>query len=124
MIWRRARKYQRCRPCHPPLRLPEDRPEPCEAVAGDREHLVHRGFELKLPVSTIGLQPKKSDVGDVGGVFAVDTDESEGLEQRRHLAKRPDIDKRCVRTQLDFGLPAPGLEVLHIIRVKQALLTA
>ena len=69
-------------------RLPKGRPEPCEAVAGDREYFIHWWFELELPVSAVGLQPKEPDAGDVDGVFAVDPDESEGLEQRRHLADR------------------------------------
>ena len=73
-------------------RLPEGCPELCEAVAGDGEHSIHGRFELELPASAVGLQPKKPDAGDVDGVLAVDPDESEGLEQRRNLANRHDID--------------------------------
>ena len=51
-------------------RLPESRSEPCEAVAGDRENSVHGRFELELPVSAVGLQPKEPDAGDVDDVFA------------------------------------------------------
>ncbi len=45
-------------------RLPESRSEPFEAVAGDREYSVHGRFELELPVSAVGLQPKEPDAGD------------------------------------------------------------
>ena len=104
--------------------LPEGRPEPSEAVAGDREHFVHGRLELELPVSAVGLQPKEPDAGNVDGVFAVDADETEGLEQRRHLTDRPDIHKRCTRAQADLGFPTPRSEVVHILGVEHAMLAS
>ncbi len=103
-------------------RLTESRPEPCEAVARDREHLVHGWFELELPVSAVGLQAQEPDAGNVDGVFAVDPDESEGPKQRRHLADRSYIDKRCTRAQADLGFPTPRPEVVHILGVEHAML--
>ncbi len=103
-------------------RLYEGRSEPCKTVAGDRENFVHGRLELELPVSAVGVQPKKPDAGDVDGVFAVDPDESEGLEQRRHLADRSDIEERCPRAQADLGFPTLGPEVVHILGVEHAML--
>ena len=45
-----------------------------------------------------------------------------GLEQRCDLANWPDIDERFTRTQPDLGFPTPRSEVVHIVRVKYAVL--
>ncbi len=57
-------------------------------------------------------------------MLAMDSDESEGLEQRRDLADRPDIDERSTPAQADLGFPTPGSQVVHVIRVEHAVLTA
>ena len=93
-------------------------------MARDREHLVHRRFELELPVSAVGLHSKQPDAGEVDGVIVVNPNESEGLEQRCDLANRPDIHERCARTQADFGFPTPGSQVVDVIRVEHEVLTA
>jgi hypothetical protein len=41
------------------------------------------------------LQAEKPDTGDVDGVLAVNSHESVGLEERRHLTERSEIDERC-----------------------------
>ena len=46
-------------------------------------------------------------MGNVDGVFAVNPDEPEGLEQRCYVTNRPDIDERRSRAQADFGFPTP-----------------
>ena len=81
-------------------------------IPRNRKHLVHRWFELELPVPAVGLQAEEPDAGDVDGVLAVDPDEPEGLEQRR------------ARTQANFGFPTAGSEEVHVIRVEHAVLAA
>ena len=34
---------------------PKRRPKPWEPIARDRQHAVHRRFELEFPVSAVGL---------------------------------------------------------------------
>ncbi len=46
-----AGKNQRERFADLAAKLSESRPEACEAVASDRQHPVHRRFELELPSS-------------------------------------------------------------------------
>jgi hypothetical protein len=91
-------------------------------ISRNRQDAIYWRFEFELPVSTVGLQAKEPDMGDVHSMLAVDPDESEGLEQRRDLADRPDIDERCARTHPDFGFPAAGSEEVHVARVEHAVL--
>jgi len=55
-------------------------------------------------------------------VLAVDSDESEGLEQRRYHTYRSDIDERCARAQADFSFPTSGSQEIHVVRVQYAVL--
>ena len=63
-------------------------------------------------------------MGDVDGVLAVNPNEPVGLEQRRDLADRPDIDQRRARTQANFGFPTAGSQKVHIVRVEHPVLTS
>jgi len=63
-------------------------------------------------------------VGGIDGVLAVDPDEPLGLEEWCDLADRPDIDERCARAQADFSFPTHGPEVVNVVRVEHAMLTA
>ena len=50
--------------------------------------------------------------------------ESERLEQRCYFTNRSDVDKRCARSQADFGFPTTGSQVVHGIRIEHAMLSA
>ena len=106
------------------LGLPKRRAERRKPITCDRQYAVHRRFELEFPVSAVGLQPKEPDEGDVDGVLAVNPDKPEWFERRRDLPERPDIDERCARAQTNFGLPSPGMQAIHVVRVEHPLLTA
>lgn len=103
---------------------PESCAERREPITGNRQHAVHRRFELEFPVSAVGLQPEKPDEGDVDGVLAVNSHESVGLEERRDLSDRPEIDEGCARAQTNFGLPSPGMQAVNVVRVEHPVFTA
>jgi len=95
-----------------------------EPISGDGQHAVHRRFEFELPVSAVGLQAEKPDIGDVDSVLAVNPDETVGLQKRRDLADGSDIEKRCARSQADFGLATSGSKAVDVVRIKDALFAA
>ena len=63
-------------------------------------------------------------MAQIDGVFAVDPDESEGFEQRRNLADRPNIDKRRPRPQANFSFATPGSEEVHVLRIQHTVFTS
>ncbi len=93
-------------------------------ISRNRQDAIYWRFEFKLPVSTVGLQAKEPDMGDVHSMLAVDSNEPKGLEQQGHLADRPDIDERRARPQANFGLPSLRVERVHVVRIEHAMLGA
>ena len=63
-------------------------------------------------------------MGDVDCVLTVDPDETEGLEERRHVADRSYIDERRAGSQADFSFPSSCVEEVHVVRVEHAVLAA
>ncbi len=106
------------------LGLSESCAERREPITGDGQHAVHRRFELEFPVPPVGLQAENPDAGNVDGVLAVNSHESVGLEERRDLPERSEIDEGCARAQTNFGLPSSGMQAVDIGRVEHPLLTA
>ena len=95
-----------------------------EPITGNRQYAVDRRFEPEFPVSPVGLQAKEPDVSDVDGVLAVNPDETIGLEQRRDLTNRSDIDERGARSKANLGFPSPCTKTVDVTGVKHALLAA
>jgi hypothetical protein len=85
---------------------------------------MYRRFKLELPVSAVSLQAEKPDGGDVHSLLAMNSDEPKGLGQRGHLADRSDIDERGTGPKANLGFPSGGLQVVDVIRVDHAVLSA
>ena len=95
-----------------------------EPIAGFRQNTIHRRLHLDLPIPAVGLEAEQSNVGDVHGMLAVDSDKPVILERDHHITDRSDVDEWRARTQTDFGFPTPGPQELHVIRVEHPVLTA
>ena len=61
-------------------RFPKRHPEAGKAIAGDRQNAVDRWFQFEFPVSSVGLEAKEPDAGNIDGVLAVNSYESKALE--------------------------------------------
>lgn len=86
-----------------------------------------RRLRAQLHAALLSLTPLKaeeSDVRNVHAMLAVDSDKPVILERDHHITDRSDVDEWCARTQTDFSFPTTGSQVVHVIRVEHAVLTA
>jgi hypothetical protein len=99
---------------------PEGRPHLLEIGPAHREHAVHRGLELDLPVGLARTTPDLENVTHVHRVVAVHANEAEGREERDQLAQGPYIAHTSRRAQADQGRFAGGLEEVHVKGIDRA----